>query len=123
MNIVIDRDTGLPALPEGYWWEVAEDKSDSWGVDYLVVGIMHDVEILSYWRRKPTGKFTPTYYQKQVIEWSKFSQSSDPKTLIRELATEVYKKASYRWLAESRKEFLEGLMGTYPPKSLNEEKS
>ena len=98
--LTLDKDTGLPVLPDGYIWKVEKatfTKYDRWGYDYLTRG--YQVVIV--------GKKKATKYRRA------FGELTDAN--VKRVACAVYRDFQ-RDLdledAEAR------LLGEYPPKRL-----
>lgn len=117
----IDDTTGLPALPEGYWWGVRKiEAQNDWQIDFIAVGILHKVELRTYWRNKPTGKFKNDWLVYKNAYWDKFQQSEDPRKFISNMADKLYDEAEKLWRAEAQADTIESLLGDYPPNSLKD---
>lgn len=91
----IDDKTGLPELPEGYFWRVKES-----------VSIFVDVEIRKKW-----------WVGSRQVAWTSMYRSQLSKQKILECARYVLSKWR-RDVTETNDS--RALLGDYPPKSLNE---
>ena len=110
-------ETGLPELPEGYWWRVSRDSGNY--LDHISVEIVYTAPKERWWTDKPhPTKTTQKTLAKQLDYWHDFSISESPEDHIRALAECALARAEKIWLKNSRKTELDDLLGDYPPKSL-----
>lgn len=115
----IDVETGLPKLPDGYFWRIAPWYSalDS-SAPYVI-----QVELRNRSRRRNWRlKMIDCDYEvgRLNIRWSTMVNGfeSDRRELIREVAEKVYSQVRYRLNQEAEVADIESLYGDYPPKKL-----
>jgi hypothetical protein len=134
-DVRLDTRTGLPELPEGYWWEVAKSKSDSWREEiFFTVGIRtrgvvreHTVASTTFW-----GAFfnrRVTVPAKEVDMWVVSLSVTDENCVevdVKFLTPENILATAYRVVKRFHddretarlKLQSESLLGAYPPKTL-----
>lgn len=101
-GIEYDKDTGLPALPDGYTWKVekaAYTKYDRWGYDYLTRG--YQVVIV--------GKKKSARYHRSFSELTDANVKRVACVVYRDFQRDLELKD-----AEAR------LLGEYPPNAIGE---
>ena len=106
--LTIDPETGLPALPEGFAWNVRS----TGGSNTVVVEIYYLHEYPNNWwenlcRMKPASDWRDAYSHGEYAAATKES--------ILEAATKVYMEGHERYLKEKD---VDELVGLYPPKSI-----
>jgi hypothetical protein len=129
---LIDNLTGLPALPEGEWWEVREREVES--VDYYGYGTytyLDGYEVV--WWKPNTSKTKIVYkrrhwyslfksyfdeYSEEPIAYGRWRIEST-KTSRSQIDARGVKDAAKSLVAHmAGKSATRSLLGTYPPKSL-----
>lgn len=114
----INYTTGLPELPEGYWWRVKREDIEHYG-SWVSVNIMRRVPKRSFWTDKPhPTKTTTVVFVYSYERWEKFASATAPKVRIFEIAAHVLRKAEDRWRTENQADEVTDLLGDYPPKRL-----
>lgn len=108
----LDIETGLPKLPEGYFWRI--EKYNPAITPRVAIAIMREST-----RRKWFKTVEWAYEFSSVdIFAQELEQSADPEGWVLELAKKVYDRAVPKWRAESQVQRVEFLYGDYPPKKL-----
>lgn len=114
----IDNETGLPELPEGYFWQVVPwYRYDSETPRYLEVHLKHRTTRKN-WRGK---KIEYEYSLGNLnLRWPELVDATpkERRHNIRVVAQKVYQGLSWKLANERERVDLESLYGDYPPKKL-----
>ena len=129
----LDPTTGLPALPEGYWWEVREESRVYYNpspryvvaIKHMVTTPEHSVDDESFWGfifmvKRVVPEATKPEYECSSAVYDE--DGLDVTYLTPELVLKTAQKVLTNWntfkdLVVKRAQS-EALLGDYPPKSL-----
>lgn len=102
----LDENTGLPALPDGYFWRVRYE-----GVygDYVKMSVM----------RKPKYRFLWSWAVEDARLYASIFTDDNAEELLIKLAGRVHARF-IETLRPSSYQTVKKYLGDYPPKSLNE---
>lgn len=110
--MIIDDETGLPELPEGYFWRIAK-----WNpaiTERVSIAIM-EIGTKRHWFKTVPWNWEFYSISCYAVE---LEQSEDPESFVREIAADVYRVASKKWLGQKQRDRIERIYGDYPPKKL-----
>lgn len=123
----IDIATGLPELPEGYYWEVKRGwrsyHTENGPVTVTAVEVNINKRIVTtgryLWGKKWEVIYTPTYLGRAVMsgDLAKDEQFITPADILR-TAQDAYQGFVAKRASEERIKSTEALYGAYPPKRL-----
>lgn len=112
----IDKETGLPELPEGYFWRVENgfDPGDGGVYPGIEVRLEKRTTKLRWFKRVPCSRTVENFWRRR--------EDIDPggvAVAIREVAAEIYNESkTYLPIHEEIDAEIESYVGDYPPKKL-----
>ncbi len=118
--LIYDETTGLPKLPEGYAWSVAENEyayyEDDPSEAVLFVRIAKSLPQKLTWWDQLIGREPETEWLFRLHDYSGTSgKASNSAESVKEAATKIYNKLRDDELEKAQ---LRTLVGLYPPKSI-----
>ena len=137
--MIIDSKTGLPALPEGWWWEVKEEKHiTKWVAEMALYDFGYQVQIRCintktadlrkkhWWSKKETWVDLPAPVQYEATLKSEWITKADVDVMgSADISPVITKKAVLNAARRCKIAFdrtweTQNLVGKYPPNTLTE---
>ena len=113
MSVTISPETGLPELPDGYYWEISLGNS-VYSRDDLWIALMKERRLLP----DSVIEYTTVGFRRRDYEWEDPNATLEERVLY--WATYVYNKVKFRFEVDKKREYAKTLVGKYPPKSLKD---